>query len=203
MKQLYHKDIYDVDKPIKSYWEKVSNIDQNKYQKLTNNETCDVCVIGGGFTGISTAYHIAKNYGGDVRLLEAGHFGFASSGRNAGFCCLPATKLSISQLIKKYGMDETKKFASSLSKKFKKGQVIALIGDLGSGKTTFLKCLAGLEKINFGKITLNKIVLDNKTTFIKPNHRKIGFIFQDYPLFPHLSLIDNITFNLDKSFFSF
>ena len=81
--------------------------------ELVGDHSCDVCVIGGGFTGISTAYHAAKNYGGDVRLLEAGHFGFASSGRNAGFCCLPATKLSISQLIKKYGMDETKKFFAS------------------------------------------------------------------------------------------
>jgi glycine/D-amino acid oxidase-like deaminating enzyme len=56
---------------------------------------------------------LQKKYGGDVRLLEAGHFGFASSGRNAGFCCLPSTKLSINQLIKRYGMDETKKFFAS------------------------------------------------------------------------------------------
>ena len=113
MKQLYNKDIYDVNKPVKSYWEKVSQIEQDKYPKLTTDESCDVCVIGGGFTGISTAYHIAKNYSGDVRLLEAGHFGFASSARNAGFCCLPATKLSVNQLIAKFGLDETKKFFSS------------------------------------------------------------------------------------------
>ena len=49
----------------------------------------------------------------DVRVLEAGHYGFASSARNAGFCCLPATKLSTTQLIKKFGMEETKKFFSS------------------------------------------------------------------------------------------
>ena len=103
MKQLYNKAIYDFNTPIKSYWEEVSHFDQSLFPKLVGDHSCDVCVIGGGFTGISTAYHIAKNYGGDVRLLEAGHFGFASSGRNAGFCCLPATKLSISQLIKKYG----------------------------------------------------------------------------------------------------
>ena len=70
MKQLYNKDIYDVNKPVKSYWEKVSQIEQDKYPKLTTHETCDVCVIGGGFTGISTAYHIAKNYGGDVDYLR-------------------------------------------------------------------------------------------------------------------------------------
>jgi glycine/D-amino acid oxidase-like deaminating enzyme len=113
MKQLYDKAIYDFNTPIKSYWEDVSHFDQNRFPKLVGDHSCDVCVIGGGFTGISTAYHIAKKYGGDVRLLEAGHFGFASSGRNAGFCCLPATKLSINQLIKRYGMDETKKFFAS------------------------------------------------------------------------------------------
>ena len=113
MKQLYDKAIYDFNTPIKSYWEDVSHFDQSRFPKLVGDHSCDVCVIGGGFTGISTAYHIAKKYGGDVRLLEAGHFGFASSGRNAGFCCLPATKLSINQLIKRYGMDETKKFFAS------------------------------------------------------------------------------------------
>ena len=113
MKQLYDKAIYDFSTPIKSYWEEVSHVDQGRFPKLVGDHSCDVCVIGGGFTGISTAYHIAKKYGGDVRLLEAGHFGFASSGRNAGFCCLPATKLSINQLIKKFGMDETKKFFAS------------------------------------------------------------------------------------------
>ena len=113
MKQLYDKAIYDFNTPIKSYWEDVSHFDQSRFPKLVGDHSCDVCVIGGGFTGISTAYHIAKKYGGDVRLLEAGHFGFASSGRNAGFCCLPATKLSINQLIKRYGIDETKKFFAS------------------------------------------------------------------------------------------
>ena len=113
MKQLYDRAMYEFNTPIKSYWEDVSHFDQSRFPKLVGDHSCDVCVIGGCFTGISTAYDIAKKYGGDVRRLEAGHFGFASSGRNAGFCCLPATKLAINQLIKRYGMDETKKFFAS------------------------------------------------------------------------------------------
>ena len=81
-----------------------------------------------------------------------------------------------------------------------KGEFVSFIGESGSGKTTFLKCLAGLEKINSGKIILNNRVLDDKTTFVKPNHRKIGFIFQDYPLFPHLSVLENLKINLDGQY---
>ena len=107
--------------------------------------------------------------------------------------------LDINNLVKFY------KKGSPLIKKLnfsvKKGEIISFIGESGSGKTTLLKCIAGLEKINDGQIILNSLVLNDDRVFIKPQKRKIGFIFQDYPLFPHLSLIDNITFNLDKSFF--
>ena len=106
--------------------------------------------------------------------------------------------LDINNLVKSY------KKGSPLIKKLnfsvKKGEIISFIGESGSGKTTLLKCIAGLEKINDGQIILNSLVLNDDRVFIKPQKRKIGFIFQDYPLFPHLSLIDNITFNLDKSF---
>ncbi len=107
--------------------------------------------------------------------------------------------LDINNLVKSF------KNGSPLIKKLnfsvQKGEIISFIGESGSGKTTLLKCIAGLEKINDGQIILNGLVLNDDRVFIKPQKRKIGFIFQDYPLFPHLSLIDNITFNLDKSFF--
>jgi len=84
----------------------------------------------------------------------------------------------------------------------KKGEIISFIGESGSGKTTFLKCLAGLEEINSGIINLNGKVLNDNNTFIEPHIRKIGFVFQDYPLFPHLNVIQNITLNLDKKFYN-
>ena len=106
--------------------------------------------------------------------------------------------LSIENLIKFYSKDDP--LIKDLNFSVNKGEFVSFIGESGSGKTTFLKCLAGLEKINSGKITLNNRVLDDKTTFVKPNHRKIGFIFQDYPLFPHLSVLENLKINLDGQY---
>ena len=106
--------------------------------------------------------------------------------------------LNIENLIKFYSKDDP--LIKDLNFSANKGEFVSFIGESGSGKTTFLKCLAGLEKINSGKITLNNRVLDDKTTFIKPNHRKIGFIFQDYPLFPHLSVLENLKINLDEQY---
>ena len=106
--------------------------------------------------------------------------------------------LNIENLVKFYSKDDP--LIKDLNFSVKKGEFVSFIGESGSGKTTFLKCLAGLEKINSGRITLNDTVLDDKTTFIKPNHRKIGFIFQDYPLFPHLSVLENLKINLEEQY---
>ncbi len=82
----------------------------------------------------------------------------------------------------------------------KKGEFLAIAGKSGSGKTTFLRILAGLEKAK-GKIVLNNISwLDDKTALPTKN-RKIGFVFQDYALFPNMSVQDNLLFvKKDKKF---
>ena len=107
--------------------------------------------------------------------------------------------LDIQKLVKFYNKDNP--IIKELDFSVKKGEFVSFIGESGSGKTTFLKCLAGLEKINSGRITLNNKVLNDKDVFIKPHLRKIGFIFQDYPLFPHLNVFDNIKINLKQSYF--
>ena len=108
--------------------------------------------------------------------------------------------LRISDLKKYY--NESEPLIRNLNFSVKKGEIVSFIGESGSGKTTFLKCLAGLEKINLGSIELNGKILNDDTTFVNPNLRKIGFVFQDYPLFPHINVLKNITINLEKSFFS-
>ena len=107
--------------------------------------------------------------------------------------------LEINNLVKSYDSNST--IIKNLSLTVDKGEFISFIGESGSGKSTFLKSLSGLEKINSGSIKLNGRVINNENIFIKPQNRNIGFVFQDYPLFPHLNLYDNITFNLNKEFY--
>ena len=103
--------------------------------------------------------------------------------------------------LKKY-YNPKEQLIRNLNFSVNRGDIISFVGESGSGKTTFLKCLAGLEKIDSGLIELNGDILNNKNTFVPPNKRKIGFVFQDYPLFPHLNILENISINLEKKFLS-
>ena len=102
--------------------------------------------------------------------------------------------LNVKNLSKSYGAHET--IIKKLNFSLKKGEIISFIGESGSGKTTFLKCLAGLENIDSGLIELNGRLLNDHNKFVEANQRKIGFVFQDNPLFPHLNVLENIKFNL-------
>ncbi len=108
--------------------------------------------------------------------------------------------LKVNELQKYY--DSNNPLIKNLNFSVEKGDIVSFIGESGSGKTTFLKCLAGLEKINSGSIILNGKILNDVSTFVSPNKRKIGFVFQDYPLFPHLNVLENIKINLDKNYYS-
>ena len=109
MSNLYHQDIYRFEEPVKSFWE-TTHRSNDKYEKLNKNIQTNIVVIGGGYTGFSCALSLAKNFNEDVVLVEAGHIGWGSSARNAGFCCIPPAKMSVEKMFKKYGKEETKKF---------------------------------------------------------------------------------------------
>lgn len=72
------------------------------------------------------------------------------------------------------------------------GEVISLIGSSGSGKSTLLRCLNHLETTSAGKITIDGIVLDESTSHINQIRREVGMVFQQFNLFPHMTVLENI-----------
>lgn len=82
-----------------------------------------------------------------------------------------------------------------LNLNFKSGVLNLISGPSGSGKTTLLNLIAGLEKPSSGLIILDDIIQSNNDKFVEPENRNIGFVFQDFALFPHLNVKENIEFS--------
>ena len=78
------------------------------------------------------------------------------------------------------------------------GEIACLLGHSGCGKTTALRAVAGFEQPESGRISLNGQVLSDGQRFTTPHLRRIGMVFQDYALFPHLTVAQNIAFGLGK-----
>ena len=97
--------------------------------------------------------------------------------------------LQVNNLSKRYA---SKLVLENISFTQEKGEIISLIGTSGIGKSTLLKCIAGLCDINSGDIILN----NNKIDSLEANNRKISYVFQESPLFPHINVLDNILFNM-------
>lgn len=76
------------------------------------------------------------------------------------------------------------------------GEIGCLLGPSGCGKTTVLRCISGLERIQSGRIALNGTWIADANHHVPAEQRKVGLVFQDYALFPHLSIADNIAFGL-------
>jgi len=81
------------------------------------------------------------------------------------------------------------------------GTTVAVVGPNGAGKTTLLLALAGLRALSSGRITLDGVVLDDPVdgTYVPPERRQVGVVFQDNLLFPHLDAADNVAFGLRQS----
>ena len=79
------------------------------------------------------------------------------------------------------------------------GDIICLLGPSGIGKTTILRTIAGLEKINTGKIVLKNKLLSSKDIHVEPEDRNISMAFQDNSLFPHYNVLENIKFGTERN----
>lgn len=102
MKRIYDKYAYGPN-PIKnSYWAETETIPDTEFPAIASDASTDVAIIGGGFTGLNAALHLAEN-GVTTRVLEGAGLGFGASGRNGGFCCLGGSKASNANLRRRFG----------------------------------------------------------------------------------------------------
>jgi iron(III) transport system ATP-binding protein len=76
------------------------------------------------------------------------------------------------------------------------GSFTTLLGESGSGKSTTLRLLAGLESLDSGEITLRGVVVSSRSTFLPPERRKLGLVFQSYALWPHMTVFDQVAYPL-------
>lgn len=126
MKRLFDDNLYRFESAQPSYWEATAGPVAFDAAPLAADASCDVAIIGGGYTGLSAAYHLARDYDTDVRVLEAGHIGWGASGRNGGFCCMGATGVHRQDLVRLVGMENTREFYQS------QRRAVELVRELGA-----------------------------------------------------------------------
>ncbi|MHC5291650.1 amino acid ABC transporter ATP-binding protein [Listeria welshimeri] len=100
------------------------------------------------------------------------------------------TKLKVTGLKKSFGANEVLK---GIDIEVKEGEVVCVIGPSGSGKSTFLRCMNNLEEITAGDVVVDDYNITDKKVDINKVRENIGMVFQHFNLFPHLSVLENIT----------
>lgn len=99
-------------------------------------------------------------------------------------------KVIVNNLKKNFGKNEVLK---GIDLTIDQGEVVCIIGPSGSGKSTFLRCLNRLEEINGGEVLIDGTNIADKSIDINKARQNIGMVFQHFNIFPHLSVLDNIT----------
>lgn len=92
-----------------------------------------------------------------------------------------------------------KRILNDINFQLQQGEIAALLGPSGCGKTSLLRLIAGFVTPQTGTVTMNQQVISSPTDVLSPNKRQLGMIFQDYALFPHLSIYDNIVFGMPSA----
>jgi iron(III) transport system ATP-binding protein len=85
-----------------------------------------------------------------------------------------------------------------LSFALRRGSIACLLGPSGCGKTTVLRCISGFEPVESGEIWIGDQLMSGPRTLVPPERRRVGMVFQDYALFPHLNVSQNIEFGLHR-----
>lgn len=105
------------------------------------------------------------------------------------------TDLVLDSVTRRYG---GKTAVEAVGFTLRPGRITALLGPSGSGKSTLMRLIAGLERPDAGEIRLGDTVLSTPERQVPPEQRGVGLVFQDYALFPHISVLDNVGFGLGK-----
>jgi iron(III) transport system ATP-binding protein len=107
--------------------------------------------------------------------------------------------LQLDQVFVRYAARGTKAAAAvcGVSLSLPAGDIGVLIGPSGCGKTSLLRAVAGLESVSQGRVVMNGSLLADASTHVPPHRRQIGMVFQDYALFPHMSVRSNVGFGID------
>lgn len=107
----------------------------------------------------------------------------------------PATHLELEGVFRRFGNVVA---LEDISFGLSRGEVVCLVGQSGCGKSTLLRVIAGIERPDKGRVMLDGREISGPHAYVEPEERGIGFMFQDYALFPHLNVTDNILFGLKR-----
>jgi iron(III) transport system ATP-binding protein len=108
----------------------------------------------------------------------------------------PAASVSVRDLVVAYDGTDV---LHGVSLDVPTGSVLALLGPSGCGKTTLLRSIAGLERPVSGEVRVGDRLLSSATDFVAPERRRVGMVFQDWALFPHMTVAANVGYGLDRS----
>ncbi len=103
--------------------------------------------------------------------------------------------LSLERLAKAFGPARA---VADVSLEVPRGELFAVLGPSGCGKTTLLRLIAGFERPDAGSVTVGDRLMSSPDVFVGPERRRIGMVFQDYALFPHLTVRRNVAFGLPR-----
>jgi iron(III) transport system ATP-binding protein len=103
--------------------------------------------------------------------------------------------LSVQQLTKRFGPDAPP-VVHDVSIDVADGAIFGILGPSGCGKTTTLRCVAGFERATEGTVDMRGRTLSGPGVHVPPEAREVGIVFQDYALFPHLSVLENVAFGV-------